>query len=85
MPNAKNVEMSNDEKTMVVLIEKFIFDFNIDLSLRLLLSISFDCSLIDGIIVTARELINVDGIIIRGNVMPIIIPNSDRASVSVKP
>ena len=44
------------------------------------LSISFDCSLIDGIIVTASELINVDGIIIKGKVIPIIIPNSDRAS-----
>ena len=77
--------MSRDENTTVVFIEKLIFDFRMVLSFKLWLSISLDCSLIDGIIVTASELINVDGIIIKGKVIPIIMPNSDNASVCEKP
>lgn len=46
---------------------------------------SLDCSLIDGIIVTASELISVDGIIRIGKVIPMIIPNSDNASVCENP
>ena len=81
IPKAANVEIKIEEKTTVVFKEKFIFDFNIDVSLSSLLSMSFDCSLIDGMIVTAKELISVDGIMISGNVIPIMIPNSERASV----
>lgn len=82
-PRAMNVEINIDENKILVFIEKFIFDFKIDLFFRFPLSILFDCSLIDGTIVTARELINVAGIIKSGNVIPIIIPNSDNASVDV--
>ena len=85
IPKAANVEIKIEEKTTVVFKEKFIFDFNIDVSLSSLLSISFDCSLIDGMIVTAKELISVDGIMISGNVIPIMIPNSERASVEEYP
>ena len=79
-PRAINVDISKDENNRLDFIEKLIFDFKIDLSLRFPLSILFDCSLIDGIIVTAKELISVDGIINNGKVIPIIIPNSERAS-----
>lgn len=65
---------------MLVFSEKLTFDFIIDLSLSSPLSILFDCSLIDGIIVTASELMSVAGIIKIGNVIPIIMPNSDKAS-----
>lgn len=82
-PSAINVEISIDENKMLVFIEKFIFDFKIDLFFRFPLSMLLDCSLIDGTIVTARELISVPGIIRSGNVIPIIIPNSDNASVDV--
>ena len=84
-PNARKVEIKREENNRLVFIEKLIFDFIILVSLSLFLSISFDCSLMDGIIVTASELISVDGIIKIGNVMPMIIPNSDSASSSVKP
>ena len=76
-----NVEIRIDENRMLDFIEKLILDFKIDLFFRLPLSILFDCSLIDGIIVTASEPINVAGIINKGKVIPIIIPNSDNASV----
>ena len=81
IPSAANVEIKIEEKTTVVRSAKFIFDFSIDLSLSSLLSMSFDCSLIDGIIVTAKEPISVDGIMISGNVIPMMIPNSESASV----
>ena len=80
IPNAINVEISIDENNKLDFIEKLILDLRIDLFFRVPLSILFDCSLIDGIIVTASELINVAGIINKGNVIPIIIPNSDSAS-----
>lgn len=85
VPNAKKLERNMLEKIIVVLIEKLIFDLKTFMSFGETLSISFDCSLIDGIIVTAKALIRVVGIIIIGKVMPIIIPNSDRASVAVYP
>ena len=76
-------------KTGMSMLENIIDDLieNITLFLREVksstpsLSMSFDCSLIVGTIVTARELISVDGIMMIGNVMPIMIPNSDNASV----
>lgn len=80
-PIAINVEINKPEKTMLVLIENEIFDFKLFVFFSSPLSILFDCSLIDGMIVTASEPINVDGTIMSGNVIPIIIPNSDNASV----
>ena len=80
-PIAINTGMRMLEKIIDDLIE------NITLFLREVksstpsLSMSFDCSLIVGTIVTASELISVDGIMMIGNVMPIIIPNSESASV----
>lgn len=82
-PSAKKLDNKIDEKIMLVFSEKFIFDLIIVLSLSTPLSISFDCSLIDGTIVTARELISVAGIIKTGKVIPMIMPNSDNASVGV--
>ena len=84
-PKAKKVDKSNDENNMLDFSEKLILDLIIVLSFNLLLSISLDCSLIDGIIVTASEPMSVDGIISNGKVIPIIIPNSERASVFDKP
>ena len=80
-PSDMNVEINIDENKRLDFIEKLIFDLRTALFLSTPLSILFDCSLIDGIIVTARELINVAGIIKSGKVIPIIIPNSDNASV----
>ena len=82
-PSAMNVEISIDENKILDFIEKFILDFRTDLFFRFPLSMLFDCSLIDGIIVTASEPIRVAGIINNGKVIPIIIPNSDNASVDV--
>ena len=79
-PRARNIDTKIAENKMLDFIEKLIFECRIDLSFTMFLSISFDCSLIDGIMVTASELIRVDGIIKRGNVIPMIIPNSDNAS-----
>ena len=84
-PKAINVEIRIDENKRLLFIEKLILDFKMDLFFMFPLSMLFDCSLIDGIIVTASEPINVEGIIRRGKVMPIIIPNSDRASVDEYP
>lgn len=84
-PNAIKLDNKIDEKIMLVFSEKLIFERITDLSLMVFLSMSFDCSLIDGIMVTASELISVAGIIKIGKVIPIIIPNSDRASVWVNP
>ena len=69
----------------MIFIAKLIFDFRVDVSLRFPLSISFDCSLIEGMSVTASEPISVDGIMINGNVMPMMIPNSERASFEEYP
>lgn len=80
-PSAIKLDSRIDEKIILVFNEKLIFDFMIVLSLRFPASISFDCSLIDGIIVTASEPIRVAGIINIGKVIPIIIPNSESASV----
>ena len=82
-PRAKKLDNKIAENIMLVFNEKLIFDFMIVLSLSEPLSMSFDCSLIDGTMVTANELISVAGIMSIGNVMPMIIPNSDRASVGV--
>lgn len=82
-PRAKKLDSKTAENIMLVFNEKLIFDFMIVLSLSVPLSMSFDCSLIDGTMVTANELISVAGIMSIGNVMPMIIPNSDRASVGV--
>ena len=84
-PRAMKLEIKIDENTRLVFIEKLIFDFNVDVSLNVCSSILFDNSLIDGIIVTAREPMRVVGIIKRGNVIPIRIPNSDKASDAVYP
>lgn len=78
-PSARKVDKKIDENNTLSLSEKFIFEVRIDLFFIAFLSISFDCSLIEGIIVTASELINVEGIIKIGKVIPMIIPNSDRA------
>lgn len=80
-PSEINVDSRIEENNRLDFIEKLIFDFIIDLFLIFPLSMLFDCSLIEGIIVTASEPINVAGIIKRGNVIPIIIPNSESASV----
>ena len=84
-PKARNVERRIDENKRLDLIEKLIFDLITCVSFNWFLSILFDCSLMEGIIVTASEPINVDGIIRIGNVMPMIIPNSESASVLEKP
>ena len=68
------------ENKIVSLTDKFILFFKMVLFFSSPLSISFDCSLIDGMIVTASELMRVEGIIISGKVIPIIIPNSESAS-----
>jgi hypothetical protein len=83
MPSAMNVGIRILENIIDDLMENMILFFNAVISVTPSLSMSFDCSLIVGTIVTARELISVDGIMIIGNVMPMIIPNSDRASVEV--
>ena len=80
-PNARKVDKRIDEKSKLDLIEKFIFDFITLVSFNLFLSMLLDCSLIEGIIVTAKEPINVEGIIKIGNVIPIMMPNSESASV----
>ena len=80
VPRDKKIGINIDEKIRDILIENMIFDLREFISFIVSLSISFDCSLIDGTIVTASELISVEGIIIIGNVMPMIIPNSDSAS-----
>ena len=80
-PSAMNDESKSVEKSILVRIEKLILFFRADVSVNLPSSILLDCSLIEGIIVTANELINVVGIIIKGKVIPIIMPNSESASV----
>ena len=80
VPRAKNTGIKIDEKMSDILIENIIFDLSEPISFIVSLSISFDCSLIDGTIVTASELMSVEGIIMIGNVIPMIIPNSDKAS-----
>ena len=80
-----NVEINKDAKTIVVFIAKLILCFRTDVFLSSPLSMLFDSLLIEGIMVTARELINVAGIMTSGNVMPMIIPNSDKASVDEYP
>ena len=85
LPRAMNVESKMDENTIASLMAKLIFDLIKVLSVSLPLSILFDCSLIDGMMVVANEPMRVEGIITRGKVIPIIIPYSDRASVDEYP
>lgn len=80
-PRAIKLESKIDEKMILVFSEKLIFDFIMVLSFKFPASISLDCSLMEGIMVTASEPISVAGIINIGNVMPIIMPNSESASV----
>ena len=82
-PSAMKLEIKIDENIKLDFSEKLILDFKLVLSFSVPSSILFDNLLIDGIIVTASELINVVGIINNGKVMPIIIPNSDKASVEL--
>ena len=82
-PSAMNIGINSVENTTVVRMEKLIFPLIAVVFFNAPLSMLFDCSLIEGMIVTASELISVDGIISNGNVMPIIIPNSESACDSV--
>ena len=84
-PKARNVDSKSAENKMLVFIEKLIFAFIDVLSFIRFLSISLDSELIDGIMVTANDPINVAGIIKIGKVIPIMMPNSERASVFEKP
>lgn len=69
------------EKMIAILIAKLIFDLSMFLFKSLPSSILLDCSLIEGMIVVAKDPINVEGIMTSGNVMPIMMPYSDSASV----
>jgi len=82
-PRATKLEIKSDENIKLDFNEKLTFAFKLVLSLSVPSSMLFDNLLIEGIIVTASELISVVGIINKGNVMPMIIPNSDKASVGV--
>lgn len=84
-PRAMKLEIKIDENKRLVFIEKFIFDFKLVVSLMDPSSILFDNLLIEGIIVTARDPMRVVGIIKRGKVIPIRIPNSDKASAAEYP
>ena len=84
-PKARKVDSNKDENKRLDFIEKLIFDFITFVFSNVFLSILFDCSLIEGIIVTASDPMRVEGIINIGNVIPIIIPNSDRASIFENP
>ena len=84
-PSARNVDINMVENMRLLFSAKLIFVFNIDLFFKFPLSMLLDCSLNDGIIVTASELMSVAGIINSGNVIPMIMPNSDKASVDEYP
>ena len=85
IPSAINTGIKIVENTTVVRSEKLILLRSAVVFFKFPLSMLFDCSLIEGMIVTASELMSVDGIIRSGKVMPIIIPNSESASALVKP
>ena len=85
MPSARNVDSNTVEKTTVIFKAKLIFDLISSLFFSDSFFMLIECSLMLGISVTASEPMSVDGIMIKGNVMPIIIPNSERASVEEYP